>query len=62
MGGVHGWLQRLGLSRYTHAFDKHEVDETVLPLITLDDLKDMGISAVGPRRQIYCAIQKLKGL
>ncbi|XP_043724864.1 uncharacterized protein LOC122671606 [Telopea speciosissima] len=57
--GVRMWLNGLGLGRYAPVFEIHEVDDEVLPLLTLEDLKDMGINAVGSRRKIYCAIQKL---
>ncbi|EOA24463.1 hypothetical protein CARUB_v10017720mg [Capsella rubella] len=57
--GVKIWLQELGLGRYWPMFEIHEVDEEVLPLLTLEDLKDMGINAVGSRRKMFCAIQKL---
>ncbi|KAJ0248461.1 SAM domain-containing protein [Hirschfeldia incana] len=57
--GVKIWLQELGLGRYWPMFEIHEVDDEVLPLLTLDDLKDMGISAVGSRRKMFSAIQKL---
>ncbi|KAL6996874.1 hypothetical protein U1Q18_007002 [Sarracenia purpurea var. burkii] len=57
--GVRVWLNQLGLERYVPVFEIHEVDDEVLPLLTLEDLKDMGINAVGSRRKIYCAIQKL---
>lgn len=57
--GIKAWLEGLGLSRYSPVFEFHEVDEDVLPLLTLEDLKDMGINAVGSRRKIFCAIQKL---
>ncbi|KAF4390502.1 hypothetical protein F8388_005999 [Cannabis sativa] len=40
-------------------FEIHEVDDDVLPMLTLEDLKDMGINAVGSRRKMYSAIQKL---
>nr|QEO33287.1 SAM domain-containing protein [Asparagus officinalis] len=56
-GGVRSWLNRLGLGRYGPVFEIHEVDDEVLPLLTLEDLKDMGINAVGSRRKMYCAIQ-----
>ncbi|EHA8587298.1 Protein bicaudal C [Cocos nucifera] len=59
-GGVRSWLNRLGLGRYAPVFEIHEVDDEVLPFLTLEDLKDMGINAVGSRRKMYCAIQKLK--
>ena len=57
--GVRVWLNGLGLGRYWPVFEIHEVDEEVLPLLTLEDLKDMGINAVGSRRKLFCAIQKL---
>ncbi|XP_024194182.1 uncharacterized protein LOC112197655 [Rosa chinensis] len=58
--GVRSWLIELGLSRYTPVFEIHEVDDEVLPMLTLEDLKDMGINAVGSRRKMYSAIQKLR--
>ncbi|XP_027352704.1 ankyrin repeat and SAM domain-containing protein 6-like [Abrus precatorius] len=61
--GVRSWLFELGLSRYAPMFEIHEVDDELLPMLTLEDLKDMGINAVGSRRKMYTAIQKLrKGL
>ncbi|MED6135678.1 hypothetical protein PIB30_048957 [Stylosanthes scabra] len=57
--GVRVWLNGLGLGRYAPVFEIHEVDDEVLPLLTLEDLKDMGINAVGSRRKMYSAIQKL---
>lgn len=60
MGGVHGWLERLGLAKYKQTFDSSEVDEKALPLLTEMDLTNMGITAVGSRRKLICAIQELK--
>ncbi|KAK7369617.1 hypothetical protein VNO80_11659 [Phaseolus coccineus] len=57
--GVRVWLNGLGLGRYAPVFEVHEVDDEILPMLTLEDLKDMGISAVGSRRKMYTAIQKL---
>lgn len=57
--GVRVWLNGLGLGRYAPVFEIHEVDDEVLPMLTLEDLKDMGINAVGSRRKMFCAIQKL---
>ena len=44
------WLQSLGLGRYEAAFRKNEIDETVLPNLTAEDLKELGVSALGHRR------------
>lgn len=60
MGGVHGWLEWLGLPKYKQTFDSSEVDEKALPLLTEMDLTNMGITAVGSRRKLICAIQELK--
>ncbi|CAL1389199.1 unnamed protein product [Linum trigynum] len=57
--GVRIWLNNLGLGRYAPVFEIHEVDDEVLPMLTLEDLKDMGINAVGSRRKMFSAIQKL---
>ncbi|KAL6643536.1 hypothetical protein ACP70R_018302 [Stipagrostis hirtigluma subsp. patula] len=56
---VAGWLWGMGMGRYAAAFEAHEVDGEVLPWLTMDDLRDMGIGAVGARRKLFCAIQKL---
>ncbi|CAI9787366.1 unnamed protein product [Fraxinus pennsylvanica] len=57
--GVRIWLNQLGLVKYAMLFEVHEVDDEILPLLTLEDLKDMGIIAVGSRRKMYSSIQKL---
>ena len=35
------WLRSLGLERYEGAFREHEIDETVLPNLTTEDLKEL---------------------
>nr|XP_027099943.1 pollen-specific leucine-rich repeat extensin-like protein 1 [Coffea arabica]XP_027099945.1 pollen-specific leucine-rich repeat extensin-like protein 1 [Coffea arabica]XP_027099946.1 pollen-specific leucine-rich repeat extensin-like protein 1 [Coffea arabica] len=58
--GVRDWLIGLGLGRYAPVFEIHEVDDEVLPMLTLEDLKDMGINAVGSRRKMFSSIVKLR--
>jgi class 3 adenylate cyclase len=53
------WLRGLGLERYVPAFAENEVGWDVLPRLTLDDLKDIGIAAVGDRRRLFDAIAAL---
>jgi class 3 adenylate cyclase/predicted ATPase len=53
------WLQSLGLERYAAAFRENEIDETVLPRLTADDLRDIGVSPVGHRRKLLDAIAAL---
>jgi len=57
---VGGWLRNLGLERYEAAFRENEIDEAVLPNLTAEDLKDLGISAVGHRRKLLDAIAALR--
>ena len=40
------WLQSLGLEQYETAFRENFVDEKVLPSLTSEDLKDLGIGFV----------------
>jgi SAM domain (Sterile alpha motif) len=48
--GVVVWLRSLGLGQYEAAFRKIEIDETVLPNLKAEDIKDLGVSIVGRRR------------
>ena len=54
------WLRSLGLGRYEAAFRNNEIDETVLPSLTAEDLKDLGVSVVGHRRKLLDAIAALR--
>src|SRR6516164_5513754 len=57
---VAAWLKGLGLERYAAAFRDNEIDWQVLPSLTADDLKDIGIAAVGHRRRLIEAIAALR--
>jgi SAM (Sterile alpha motif) domain-containing protein len=46
------WLRRLGLAQYEPAFRANEIDEGVLPRLTAEDLKDLGVTLVGHRRRL----------
>jgi class 3 adenylate cyclase len=56
---VAAWLQGLGLERYASAFRDNEIDERVLPSLTAEDLKDLGVTLVGHRRLLLDAIAAL---
>ncbi|QQN62324.1 AAA family ATPase [Bradyrhizobium diazoefficiens] len=58
---VKGWLRRLGLEQYEATFRENEIDETVLPSLTAEDLKDLGVRSVGNRRKLLDAIAALRG-
>ena len=46
------WLRGLGLQSYEQAFRDNGIDLDVLPRLTAEDLKEIGVSAVGHRRKI----------
>jgi hypothetical protein len=54
------WLRGLGLERYERVFRENEIDERVLPKLTADDLKELGIAALGHRRLLLEAIAALQ--
>ena len=57
---VGGWLRRLGLEQYEAAFRENKIDDTVLPSLTAEDLKDLGVGFVGHRRKLLDAIAALR--
>jgi SAM domain (Sterile alpha motif) len=46
------WLRSLGLGKYEAAFRENEIDETVLPSLTHETLKELGVTAVGHRLKL----------
>jgi len=56
---VADWLRKLGLEQYEPAFRANEVDARVLPSLTAEDLKDLGVNLVGHRRRLLDAIAAL---
>ena len=57
---VANWLQNLGLEQYEAAFRENGVNAEILRHLTADDLKDLGVAAVGHRHQLLIAITALK--
>ena len=58
---VGDWLRSLGLGQYEGKFRDNKIEADVLPQLTADDLKDIGVSAVGDRRRLLAAIGALAG-
>jgi class 3 adenylate cyclase len=55
-----GWLRSLGLERYEAAFRENEINDRVLPSLTQEDLKEIGVGPVGHRRILLEAIAALR--
>ena len=56
---VAAWLQGLGLDRYVPAFLENRIEADILPSLTVEDLKDLGVTLVGDRRRLLDAIAAL---
>ena len=53
------WLKHTGFERYEAAFRDNGIDEAVLPHLTAEDLKEIGVATVGDRRKLLAAIAAL---
>ena len=56
---VAAWLKNLGLGQYETAFRDNGIGEAVLPHLTVEDLKEIGVATVGDRRMLLAAIAAL---
>jgi SAM (Sterile alpha motif) domain-containing protein len=54
------WLRKIGLGEYEAAFRDNKIEDRVLPNLTHEDLKEIGIGPVGHRRILLDAIAALR--
>src|SRR6516165_1584841 len=54
------WLRSLGLGKYEAAIRENEINETVLPSLTDEHLKELGVIALGHRVKLLDAIATLR--
>ncbi|KAK6131967.1 hypothetical protein DH2020_034292 [Rehmannia glutinosa] len=54
------WLRNLGLAKYEEIFVRQEIDWDALQCLTEEDLCDIGITTLGPRKKILCALKELR--
>jgi hypothetical protein len=54
------WLRSLGLGKYEAAFRENDIDETVLPSLTEEHLKQLGVASLGHRVKLLEAITALR--
>ena len=55
MGSLHAWLERLGLGKYASVLAEQDVDLGILPKLSDEDLRELGLP-LGARRRILAAI------
>ena len=53
------WLRSLGLGKYEAVFRENDIDETVLPSLTHENLKELGVASFGHRVKMLDAIAAL---
>src|ERR1700749_2629884 len=61
MQQIADWLQKLGLGQYAQSFAENDINFSILPDLTDQDLKELGVLSLGHRRQLLRAITEVKG-
>src|SRR5215472_1140831 len=56
---IGGWLRGLGLEQYEPAFRDNAIDAETLATLTADDLRELGVAAIGHRKKLLAAIAAL---
>src|SRR4051812_38914039 len=59
MQDIAQWLESLGLGQYAPRFAENDIGAAILPELTDQDLKDIGVASLGHRRQLLRAIADL---
>ncbi len=59
MTDVAAWLR--GLKRYEATFRENDIGSDVLPELTAEDLREIGVASVGDHRRLLAAIAALRG-
>ncbi len=59
MQQIADWLKKLGLGQYAQSFAENDINITILSDLTDQDLKELGVSSLGHRRQLLRAIAEL---
>src|SRR6516225_9841107 len=59
MQQIADWLQKLGLGQYARRFAENDITFAILPDLTDQDLKELGMASLGHRRQLLREIANL---
>ena len=61
MQQIADWLEKLGLGQYAQRFAENDIYFAILPHLTDQDLKELGVASLGHRRQLLLAITEISG-
>jgi hypothetical protein len=56
---IAAWLGGLGLAQYAAAFAENDITAALLPRLTGEDLRELGVGSIGHRRMLLDAIAAL---
>jgi class 3 adenylate cyclase/tetratricopeptide (TPR) repeat protein len=56
---INRWLEAQGLGQYAELFRSNHIDNELLPQLTADDLKKIGVASLGHRKKLIEAIAAL---
>src|SRR5450631_681950 len=62
MQQIADWLEKLGLGQYAPRFAENDINFAILSDLTDQDLKELGVSSLGHRRQLLRAIAELNSV
>ena len=62
MQQIADWLEKLGLGQYAPRFAENDITFAILSDLTDQDLKELGVSSLGHRRQLLRAIAELNSV
>ena len=62
MQQIADWLSKLDLGQYAQHFADNDIDFSILADLTDQDLKELGVSSLGHRRQLLRAIAEINGV
>src|SRR4249920_1676611 len=62
MQQIADWLEKLGLGQYAQRFVENDINFSILSDLKDQDLKELGVSSLGHRRQLLRAIAELNGV
>lgn len=56
---VSQWLKQLRLEQYVETFEENSIEWSQVPTLTNDDLKELGVYALGHRKRILVSVDLL---
>jgi class 3 adenylate cyclase len=62
MQQIADWLQNIGLAQYAQRFAENDITFAILSHLTDQDLKELGVTSLGHRRQLLLAIAEISSV